>query len=65
MKPYVELRNEDGSAAVNVEEWQAGRLVSRKPLQERLDLWNHSPTGLEWGYAGSGPAQLALALIGF
>jgi hypothetical protein len=23
---------------------------------------NHSPTGFEWGYGGSGPAQLALAL---
>lgn len=33
-----------------------------KDLPMRLDLWNHSPTGLEWGYGGSGPAQLALAL---
>jgi hypothetical protein len=32
-------------------------------LDPRLDLWNHSPTGLEWGYQGSGPAQLALALL--
>ena len=28
-----------------------------------LDLHNHSPTGFEWGYSGSGPAQLALALM--
>jgi hypothetical protein len=28
-----------------------------------LDLWNHSPTGFEWGYCGSGPAQLALAIL--
>ena len=28
----------------------------------RLDLRNHSPSGFEWGYAGSGPAQLSLAL---
>jgi|SRR5437868_6218661 hypothetical protein len=33
------------------------------PLHPRLDLWNHSPSGFEWGYAGSGPAQLALALL--
>jgi len=33
------------------------------PLKPRLDLWNHSPTGFEWGYCGSGPAQLALALL--
>jgi len=32
------------------------------PLPLRLDLFNHSPTGFEWGYGGSGPAQLALAI---
>ena len=32
-------------------------------LDTRTDLVNHSPTGLEWGYGGSGPAQLALALL--
>ena len=32
-------------------------------LNPRFDLWNHSPTGFEWGYGGSGPAQLALALL--
>jgi hypothetical protein len=26
-------------------------------------LRNHSPTGFAWGYGGSGPAQLALALL--
>ena len=33
-----------------------------RPLDPRLDLENRSPTGFEWGYAGSGPAQLSLAL---
>jgi hypothetical protein len=33
------------------------------PLNPRLDLDNHSPTGFEWGYPGSGPAQLALAIL--
>lgn len=28
-----------------------------------LKIWNHSPTGFSWGYAGSGPAQLALAIL--
>ena len=32
-------------------------------LDLRLDLCNHSPTGFNWGYGGSGPAQLALALL--
>ncbi len=33
------------------------------PLDPRFDLWKHSPSGFEWGYSGSGPAQLALALL--
>ena len=37
--------------------------VDGRSLDPRLDLWNHSPNGFEWGYAGSGPAQLALALL--
>ena len=37
--------------------------VDTRPLNPRLDLWNHSPSGFEWGYGGSGPAQLALALL--
>jgi hypothetical protein len=32
-------------------------------LPPRHDLCNHSPDGFEFGYAGSGPAQLALALL--
>lgn len=32
-------------------------------LDPRLDLKNHSPDGFEWGYMGSGPAQLALAIL--
>jgi hypothetical protein len=26
-------------------------------------LWNNSPTDFSWGYNGSGPAQLALAIL--
>ena len=33
------------------------------PLEPSLRLRQHSPTGFEWGYAGSGPSQLALALL--
>jgi hypothetical protein len=36
---------------------------SVRRLDPRLDLANHSPTGFAWGYGGSGPAQLALALL--
>lgn len=33
------------------------------PLQERQDIVNHSPTGIAWGYGGSGPAQSAFAIL--
>jgi hypothetical protein len=33
-------------------------------LNPRYDLHLHSPNGFEWGYGGSGPAQLALAILG-
>lgn len=34
-----------------------------EPLDPRADLMNHSPAGFEYGYGGSGPAQLALAIL--
>jgi len=37
-----------------------GRPLSPKRSQR---VWNHSPDGFECGYAGSGPAQLALAVL--
>lgn len=37
-----------------------GKLTALDP---RYDLRNHSPDGFQWGYGGSGPAQLALALV--
>ncbi len=36
---------------------------STRPLDARFDLANHSPTGFAWSYLGSGPAQLALAIL--
>lgn len=37
--------------------------VNGRPLALRLEIRNHSPAGFSWGYAGSGPAQTALALL--
>ena len=37
--------------------------VDGSPLPPRFDLKNHSPDGFSWGYRGSGPAQLALAIL--
>ena len=33
------------------------------PLDPCIKMVNHSPTGFAWGYQGSGPAQLAFALL--
>jgi hypothetical protein len=33
------------------------------PLPPRLDIANKSPTGFAWGYGGSGPMQLAIAIL--
>jgi hypothetical protein len=35
----------------------------REPLDPHLEVMNKSPTGFAWGYGGSGPAQLAFALL--
>jgi predicted ribonuclease YlaK len=41
------------------EVWLFGNKLDPKAS---LKLVNHSPDGFNWGYAGSGPAQLALAI---
>lgn len=37
-----------------------GRELRPGPSQK---LRNHSPSGFEWGYGGSGPSQLAMAIL--
>jgi hypothetical protein len=39
--------------------------VDGQKLPEHVSqrVYNHSPDGFNWGYAGSGPAQLALAIM--
>lgn len=58
MRIYFGLRCPDGI-------WVGVRGLdgSLRLLNPRNDLHNHSPEGFEWGYGGSGPAQLALALL--
>lgn len=36
--------------------------LGTRPLPACNHLVNHSPDGFAWGYGGSGPAQLALAI---
>jgi hypothetical protein len=56
MKTYTGIRTENG-CAVTVTDGGGSH-----GLDPRFDLRTHSPDGFEWGYGGSGPAQLALAL---
>ena len=53
MKIYTGTRSDAGVTV----------LVNDRPLDWFLDWHNHSPTGFEWGHGGSGPAQLALAIL--
>lgn len=42
------------------EVWLDGHRLDPAPSQKYR---NHSPDGFNWGYGGSGPAQLALAIM--
>jgi hypothetical protein len=57
---YKGRRYDDGSCVVWICSRKRGEISILSPYTE---VWNHSPTGFEWGYAGSGPAQLALAIL--
>src|SRR5436305_4299702 len=56
MKIYHGFRTDNGCAVTVEEDGE----ITGLPLRD--DLRNHSPDGFEWGYGGSGPSQLALAL---
>jgi len=62
-RTYHGERNLDRGCEVWIVDAKLGRVPSRSSLPFHLELRNHSPTGFAWGYNGSGPAQLALALL--
>lgn len=59
-KVYRVIREEEGVTVTVAMEDGGGQSY---PLPPRHDLYNHSPDGFEFGYQGSGPSQLALALL--
>lgn len=66
MRSFFGYRDERGCCVNVVDdgvEPVPGSPNSVQPLPLHLEVWNHSPTGFEWGYGGSGPAQLALAIL--
>jgi hypothetical protein len=48
--------DDTGGAVVTVDGEPLSPVASQR-------VWNHSPSGFAWGYGGSGPAQLALAIL--
>jgi hypothetical protein len=59
MKVYRGYRNSNGCEVTIAQNGVTGSL-DPGPSQR---LFNHSPDGFEWGYGGSGPAQLSLAML--
>jgi hypothetical protein len=55
---WVGFKDEDG-----IRVWREDDRGAMYQLAPRTDLVNHSPTGFGWGYLGSGPSQLALAIL--
>lgn len=64
MVVFAGSRNKDGGTTVYWWNTDAGRGTAHL-LPMYLDEKNSSPTGFDWGYNGSGPAQLAYALLRF
>ncbi len=60
---YIGHRSETGCNVVVVYSGPRPGFIHEEPLDPRLDLLRKSPSGLDWGYSGSGPAQLALAIL--
>lgn len=56
MKYYLGIRSSEDCHV-----YVANETGAKKPLHH---LVVHSPTGFEWGYHGSGPADLALSILG-
>lgn len=57
---YIAFRKAEFSCVLLVEVRQDGKCVRRSQLHHHV---RHSPTGLEWGYEGSGPADTARSIL--
>jgi hypothetical protein len=59
----VWLSEKTGDRNLHDEQVFVARQGEVRPLAPRNDLADQSPDGLSWGYAGSAPGQLALAML--
>jgi hypothetical protein len=55
IKKTIKLKGDYKSGKV----WMDGKELQ---LEKSLRIKNHSPSGFSWGYCGSGPSQLSLAI---
>jgi hypothetical protein len=69
-RSHVQSRTSADPDVIYVGYRRRGRAIVENQSDEQqltpdrsLKLANHSPSEFEWGYSGSGPAQLALALL--
>jgi len=62
MKTYRGIQKDNGCGGQDIFVTENGK-AKKLPLGPSLALRNHSPTGFNWGYSGSGPAQTALAIL--
>ena len=60
MKTYVGKRMAAGPCQASVVEKHANGSESSRELHH---VCRHSPDGFQWGYGGSGPADLALSVL--
>jgi hypothetical protein len=56
MPDVLKLKGELATGQV----WANGKPLSP---ERSVKAFNHSPSGFSWGFGGSGPAQLALAIL--
>lgn len=60
---YIGTKTEGGAGPQTVIRHQSdGHDLPLDPSRSQR-VWNHSPDGFQWGYGGSGPSQLALAIL--
>lgn len=59
LKVFKGVRSDNNICSVTVQQVDAPTYY----LYDFLNVRNHSPSGFEWGYSGSGPAQLAVAIL--
>ena len=60
MKIFRGEKREVGGCAVQVEN---DGDIAELSLEKSFEIVQHSPTGFQWGYRDSGPAQLAAAIL--